>query len=88
MEALTGAPAHILLNRKDDAASHSTRPAKKGGAGAFAAYSFGPLELADGKNKAGVDGAKKPVTGAGSIGTTRGSDIGWMTQLAASQHQK
>lgn len=89
MAELTGAPSHILLNRKDDANSHSTRPLKKGGgAAAFAAYGFGPLDLPDGKNKGGVDASKKAITGSAPAAAMTNGNVGWLTQLAASEHRK
>jgi hypothetical protein len=89
MVGLVGAPAHILLNRKDDAASHSTRKQTSVSGAAFNSYSFGPMDLPDGENKAGVEGGKKAA--AGSTATTKsinGGVAGFLTHLAASQHVK
>ncbi|CAA7617354.1 conserved hypothetical protein [Candidatus Terasakiella magnetica] len=88
MPTLTGAPSHILLNRKDQPASHSTRPEKTGPASAFSSYAFGPMDMPDSKNGADVSGTKaKAISGASSLSSVH-NGIGWMTQLAASQHIK
>lgn len=89
MTAINGAPSHILLNRKDNAASHSTRPQTKGASGAFASYGFGPLDLPDNANKAGVEGGKKAASGTvPASGPMRGNDIGWLTTLSVSQNKR
>jgi len=86
MQALTGAPSHILLNRKDNSASHSTRPAKTGPASAFAATTFGPMDMPD---KAGgassSSAAKKAVTGGNAL---TGGNVAWLTQLSVANHVK
>ncbi len=88
MQAISAGPAHLLLNRKDNPADHSTRPAKTGAASAFSSYAFGPLDLPDAHNGADVYGSKGAVTGSSSISSATGGNVGWLTQLAASQSQK
>ncbi len=89
MQALSGASSHILLNRKDNPASHSTRKASSGPSGAFATYAFGPMDLPDSKKGTDVEGAKKKAsTGNTSISAATGSSVGWLTQLAVSQNIK
>lgn len=44
MQAVSAAPAHELLQRKDNADSHSTRKTTNGASSAFASYSFGPMD--------------------------------------------
>jgi hypothetical protein len=65
MQGVSAAPAHELLQRKDQTDSHSTRKTQRGALGALASYSFGPMdtsnkttgEAADRKAAAGVKGA-------------------------------
>jgi hypothetical protein len=44
MQAVSAAPAHELLQRKDNAGNHSTRKASHGTADAFKSYAFGPMD--------------------------------------------
>lgn len=47
MHAVTAAPAHELMQRKDRADSHSTRPAQRATAAALGTYSFGPMDMSN-----------------------------------------
>lgn len=89
MEALSGTSSNILLNRKDNSASHSTRKASSGPSSTFASYGFGPMDLPDKNN--GTDEAatkKKAATGNTSVASAVGGSVGWLTQLAVSQNIK
>jgi hypothetical protein len=93
MEALTGAPSHVLLNRKDQAGDHSTRKLRKGAGGAaFQSFGYGPLDLPNHQNKAaGTDdiNSKKVATGNGLNTSMHGvANVGWLTQLSMSEHKK
>lgn len=44
MQAVSSAPAHELLQRKDRADTHATRPQQRGAISAFASYGFGPVK--------------------------------------------
>lgn len=65
MQAVTAAPAHELLQRKDRADSHSIRPTQRGTTAAISSYSFGPLDTsnkstgdaADRKTAKGIQGS-------------------------------
>lgn len=86
MQVTTVGSSHLLLNRKDDPASHDTRPAKTGPASAFATHAFGPMDL-PGKDKAtAVDGTGS--TSNSSVSAATSSSIGWLTHLAVSQGMK
>ena len=90
MVAISGAAAHILLNKKEEASSHSTRPEKSGAASAFSSYGFGPLDLPDGDNRTSADGnSTKPVSGTSSLAAiSGGASAGWLAQLAASVNSR
>lgn len=49
MQPVSAAPAHLLLSRKDEVDTHSTRKAQTVAAAAFSSYAFGPADMADGK---------------------------------------
>ena len=91
MEALTGAPSHVLLNRKDQASNHSTRKLRNGAGGsAFQSFGYGPLDLPDGRNKSsGVDDdtTKKAATG-NKLNSSMQGNIGWLAHLSVAQHKK
>ncbi|OAN43964.1 hypothetical protein A6A04_08765 [Paramagnetospirillum marisnigri] len=89
MQALSGASSHILLNRKDNPASHSTRKAASGPSSAFATYAFGPMDLPDKNKGTDVEGARKnSAQGNKSVAAATGGSVGWLTQLAVSQNIK
>lgn len=44
MQAVSAAPAHELLQRKDNTNNHSTRKSGRGAADAFKSYAFGPMD--------------------------------------------
>lgn len=44
MQAVSAAPAHELLQRKDNANNHSTRKTSSGASSAFKSYAFGPMD--------------------------------------------
>ncbi|MGE5503682.1 MAG: hypothetical protein ACM31L_04600 [Actinomycetota bacterium] len=88
MDALTGAPAHVLLNNKDRASHSIIKPRTGAGGSAFASFSYGPLDLPDAKNKAGVEGSKSATGSKPASSPLQSGNIGWLTQLAASSHQK
>lgn len=82
MNELTGVPTHLLLSRKDDAASHSTRKLQEGAASAFASYGFGPVEEDSGKK----DGASPaaPITGASpAANPINAPTLAWLTKLSS-----
>lgn len=79
MKEVSPLPAHALLSRRDEASSHSIRPAKTGAVSAFASYGFGPMDIDKGK-----DAAAKPVAGAGTgINLLSGPSTAWQTQIQA-----
>lgn len=47
MQAVTAAPAHELLQRKDQADSHSTRKTQRATASMLGSYSFGPANTSN-----------------------------------------
>lgn len=59
MHAVTAAPAHELLQRKDRADTHSTRPTQRATAAALGTYAFGPM---DSSNKSTGDEAAHKAT--------------------------
>lgn len=80
MSSVNAIPAHILLNRKDDAASHSTRKLKQGAASAFASHGFGPL---DEKDKTDPTKAVKAVNPGGN--PLQAPTLSWITQVQGAQ---
>ena len=85
MQALTSVSQNLLLNRKDEAASHSTRRETTGPASTFASYAFGPMDMPDKDKPAKIDGIRgKAVTGTSSVTQTVSSSAAFLTQLAAS----
>ncbi|MBI2236048.1 MAG: hypothetical protein HYU60_03680 [Magnetospirillum sp.] len=91
MDELTGAPSHVLLNRKDQAGDHSTRKLRKGAGGAaFQSFGYGPLDLPNHQNKASGtdDNSKKAATGNGLNTSMLGTNIGWLTHLSMAEHKK
>jgi hypothetical protein len=85
MQILTGASSHLLLNRKDNATSHSTRKESTGASSAFAKYGYGPMDMPDGNNGTDVLGAKKSGASTSSVAAATGGSVGWLTQLAVSK---
>jgi len=81
MQSVSSIPSHLLLNRKDEPSSHSTRSEQTGPSSAFATYAFGPLDTSDGKSVTDTSA----VSGTNSIAAATGGSIGWLTQLAAQQ---
>lgn len=80
MQNVTAVPAHLLLNRKDDAKDKTEKTEQAGQTGpssAFAQYAFGPLDLSGGKSVA--TGAA--VTGTSSTSGVNGGTTAWMAQL-------
>jgi hypothetical protein len=89
MQVTTVGSSHLLLNRKDDPASHSTRPAKTGPASAFATHAFGPMDLPDKDKGTTIDGSNPSGAGGNtSVSAATSSSIGWLTHLAVSQGMK
>ena len=85
MEAVTSVSQNLLLNRKDDAASHSTRPKTTGPASTFASYAFGPMDMPDQDRPAKVtNNCGKAVTGTSSSLSQISSSAAFLTHLAAS----
>ena len=80
MNVTSNVPSHLLLNRKDDPANHSTRPEQRGASSAFASYGFGPVDT----DSDSGDTSRKKVTGNVS-GTAATGGVGWLTQLAVSR---
>ncbi|CCG42327.1 hypothetical protein [Magnetospirillum molischianum] len=83
MQNISAIPSHLLLNRKDEPDSHSTRSEQRGPSSAFATYAFGPIDTSDGKSVTD----SKAVTGTNSIASATGGGIGWLAQLAAAQQK-
>jgi len=81
MQNISSIPSHLLLNRKDEADSHSTRSEERGPSSAFATYAFGPIDTTNGKSVTDA----KAVSGNNSIAAATGGGVGWLTQLAAQQ---
>lgn len=68
MQAVTAAPAHELLQRKDRADSHSTRPTQRGTAAALSSYSFGPMDTSNkSTDEAGARKAAKGIQGSAQL---------------------
>ena len=85
MQALSAVSQNLLLNRKDEASSHSTRKEGDGPSATFASYAFGPMDMPDSKSSGRVDMSRaKAVTGASSVTSTISSSAAFLTQLAAS----
>ena len=85
MEAVTSVSQYLLLNRKDDAASHSTRPKTTGPASTFASYAFGPMDMPDKDKPAKVDPSHgKVVTGSSAVTPTVSSSAAFLAHLAGS----
>lgn len=77
MEPVSATPAHALMQRKerDD---HAPRGAE-GAASAFAAFSFGPMQLPDGKQSAQRDEAPTGAPAAGN--PLKAPDLAWVTSV-------
>ena len=85
MQALSSVSQTLLLNRKDEAASHSTRPEKTGPASTFASYAFGPMDMPDKAAPAKTNATHgKSVTGSGAVTSSLSGSAAFLTQLAAS----
>lgn len=85
MMTLTSAASASLLNRKEEAGTHSIE--KTGSSSAFSDYGFGPLELPDGDKEMSADGMNaKGVSGTSSIAAiSGGTSAAFLTQLMASK---
>ena len=59
MQAVTAAPSHELLQRKDRTDTHSTRPTQRATAAALGTYSFGPMDMS---NKSTGDDTDRKAT--------------------------
>ncbi len=85
MQALSSVSNTLLLNRKDEAASHSTRRETSGPASTFASYAFGPMDMPeDGKAAKPAGHHGKAVTGTSSVTSSLSSSAAFLTQLSAS----
>ena len=85
MQALSSVSQNLLLNRKDEASSHSTRPEATGPASTFATYAFGPMNMPDQNSTTKVDNSRgKAVTGTSSVTSTLSSSAAFLTHLATS----
>jgi hypothetical protein len=72
MVSLSLASSSLLLNKKEDGASHSIE--KSGAASAFSHYGYGPLDLPDADKEVTADGSgAKPVSGTSSISAISGA---------------
>lgn len=67
MQAVAAAPAHELLQRKNSADSHSTRPATHGTAAAFASYAFGPMDSQGGSPEKVGTKTLKTIQGSAAL---------------------
>ncbi|HTH15266.1 MAG TPA: hypothetical protein VL974_01325 [Magnetospirillum sp.] len=65
MQAVTAAPAHELLQRKDQADSHSTRKTQRATASMMSTYSFGPMDTSN-KSTSG-DSTAKGINGIATL---------------------
>ncbi len=88
MVSLSVASSSLLLNKKDEGASHSIE--KSGSASAFKTYGYGPLDLPDGDKDITADGSgTKPVSGTSSIAAvSSGASAQWLAQLASSMNPR
>ena len=85
MQALSSVSQNLLLNRKDEAASHSTRRETTGPGSTFANYAFGPMDMPDKGGPAKVDNSRgKAVTGPSSVTSSISSSAAFLTHLAGS----
>jgi len=84
MEAMSSVAQNLLLSRKDDAASHSTRPETTGPGSTFASYAFGPMNLPDQDGPKADNSRGKAVTGASSITPTISGAAAFLTHLTMS----
>lgn len=72
MISLNSAASHILLNKKEEAGTHSIE--KSGSSSALSTYGYGPLDLPDAEKEATADGSgAKPVSGTSSISAISGA---------------
>ncbi|MBX9635773.1 MAG: hypothetical protein K2X44_12390 [Magnetospirillum sp.] len=67
MQAISAAPAHELLQRKDAAAGHSTRKTTNGAASAFSSYSFGPMDTKGGSPEEAGSKGLKTIQGSAAL---------------------
>lgn len=71
MVSINPASSSLLLNKKEEGASHSIE--KSGAASAFSHYGYGPLDLPDAEKEITADGSgSKPVSGTASISAASG----------------
>ena len=77
MQTVSEIPSHLLLNRKSESKDKTEEAAETGPSSAFAQYTFGPLDLTNGKSVA----TGSAVTGATSTSGATGGSTGWMAQL-------
>ncbi|KIL98890.1 hypothetical protein CCC_02340 [Paramagnetospirillum magnetotacticum MS-1] len=88
MVSLSVASSNLLLNKKENEATHSIE--KSGSASAFSNYGYGPLDLPDGNKDITAEGTgTKPVSGTSSIAAvSSGASAQWLAQLAASMNPR
>ncbi len=88
MVSLSVASSSLLLNKKDEGASHSIE--KSGAASAFSTYGYGPLNLPDADKEVTEDGSgAKPVSGTASISAVSGgASAQFMAHLVASMNPR
>jgi len=88
MVSLSVTSSSLLLNKKDEGASHSIE--KSGAASAFKTYGYGPLDLPDSDKDVSADGTgTKPVSGTSSISAvSSGASAQWLAQLAGSMSRR
>lgn len=85
MQALSAVSQNLLLNRKDEASTHSTRKESDGPSATFASYAFGPMDMPGSNSSGKVDMSRaKAVTGSSSVTSTISSSAAFLTQLASS----
>lgn len=88
MVSLSVASSNLLLNKKDEGATHSIE--KSGSGTAFSSYGYGPLDLPDGDKPLTAEGTgSKPVSGTSSIAAvSSGASAQWLAHLAGSMNHR
>ncbi len=88
MVSISTASSPLMLNKKEEGASHSIE--KSGAASAFQSYGYGPLDLPDADKEIAEDGSgAKPVSGTASISAVSGgSSAQFLAHLVASMNPR
>ncbi|MBC7906552.1 MAG: hypothetical protein H7Y60_07370 [Rhodospirillaceae bacterium] len=67
MQAVSAAPAHEMLQRKDAANNHSTRKTSSGASSAFKSYAFGPMDTKGGTPEEVSKTGLKAIQGSAAL---------------------